>query len=305
MPEPNPTQCRDEEERTLLSLPNDQELPFFAYGSFKPGELAFSQLEAFLDRPPVIAEASGALKIRDGLPFLVDAEGAKIDGYLLYFKDGSRSNAYKKICEFEPRTIYSWEIRHLVTPGTQANLLIGKVPNGGADHLEDQIWSFRLDPVFQYGLLVVKDTVTSFSAQEFESASPTLFDWSRFFRLQMAYLLLWSAIERFTSFAFGPAHNPMKRVELLGRDDRFAAAVRHRIPEPAGSVTDSRDPKTKYHLDPAKPGKCVLYYYQVRSNLSHRGKSAFKDGNLVRKSLVELLAIFEDMLDRTEQYRGT
>ena len=278
-------------------MPNP-ELPFFTYGSFKPRELAFSQIKAFLDRPPVVAEAGGALKIRDGLPFLVNAEGAKIDGYLLYFKEGSSSSAYKKICEFEPQTIYCWEIRHLVTPGTQVNLLIGKVPNGGgADHLEDQTWSFKSDPVFEYGLRVVKDTVTCFSAQEFESASPTLFDWSRFFRLQMAYLLLWSAIERFTAFAFGPALKPMKRMKLLGTDHRFAAAVQHRLPGPSGSVTDSRDPKTEYHLDPANPGECVLYYYQVRSNLSHRGKSAFRDGNLVRKSLVELLAIFEDMLE--------
>lgn len=94
----------------------------------------------------------------------------------------------------------------------------------------------------------------------------------------------------------------MKRVKLLGRDSRFAEAVKRQIPVLGDRVTDSRNPETRYRLDPANPGKCVLYYYQVRSNLNHRGKGAFRDGNLVRKSLVELLAIFEDTLARTEKY---
>jgi hypothetical protein len=39
------------------------------------------------------------------------------------------------------------------------------------------------------------------------------------------------------------------------------------------------------------------YYYQVRSNLSHRGKSAFRDAQLVHKSVTELADVMRILLE--------
>jgi len=49
-------------------------------------------------------------------------------------------------------------------------------------------------------------------------------------------------------------------------------------------------------LEPHDPSSAVLYYYQVRNNLSHRGKGAWVDGEIIRASLQELKAIFDAVL---------
>ena len=62
----------DEEDSSPLTLPDDLDfnLPFFAYGAFKPNELAFSQVKDFLDltHKPEAAYANGQLSVRYGLP---------------------------------------------------------------------------------------------------------------------------------------------------------------------------------------------------------------------------------------------
>jgi hypothetical protein len=110
----------------------------------------------------------------------------------------------------------------------------------------------------------------------------------------MAYLLLWAAIERYTGFAFGPRLEPIARVERLAALASFQAAVRSRVSR-RSVVTDSRTLKS-YRLDPESPADAALYYYQVHSNLSHRGKGAWNDGGLVRESLRELLDVFKEVL---------
>ena len=62
----------------------------------------------------------------------------------------------------------------------------------------------------------------------------------------------------------------------------------------ADRPTDSAE-----RLDPADPLGSIDYYYQVRSNIVHRGKSVHDDLALVRESLSELEAIFKDVLDAT------
>jgi hypothetical protein len=60
-------------------------------------------------------------------------------------------------------------------------------------------------------------------------------------------------------------------------------------------VYDSRDPSKYGTLVRDNPRKCLDYYYYVRSNLSHRGKGAFNDGEIVRCSLLELHSIVRDV----------
>jgi hypothetical protein len=64
----------------------------------------------------------------------------------------------------------------------------------------------------------------------------------------------------------------------------------------SGKVSDSRNPKSGANLDPDNAKKSFDYYYQVRSNLSHRGKAVFKEFETVHSSLRELLGITKDFL---------
>ena len=49
----------------------------------------------------------------------------------------------------------------------------------------------------------------------------------------------------------------------------------------------------------AEPRKAIAYYYRVRSNIVHRGKSQPREHSLVKDTLDELFAIFEEVLDAT------
>ncbi len=285
----------------MLPLPENLELPFFAYGAFKPGELAFTQIQQFLEQPPAPASALGSLKVRDGLPLCDERGDGSIRGSLLVFRESDRLVAYKTISRFEPSAVYFWKAATLSFPTVRANLLLGKKLDRGRPHdLEEDSWSFRLDPVFAHGLGVVETTAVHSAQDRFLSAPPDHFDWPRFFRLQMAYLLLWSAIERYSAFAYGPALSPQERIKALGNDPRFLSALRRQFSSLSQEVSDSRDPGQRSYLDTTRPERAVDYFYQVRSNLSHRGKGAWSDGEIVRQSLIDLLRIFKDMLSSTE-----
>jgi hypothetical protein len=54
-------------------------------------------------------------------------------------------------------------------------------------------------------------------------------------------------------------------------------------------------------VNPNFPEKAVGYYYQVRSNIIHRGKGAVRDFGLLKTSLEELLPIFREVLKTAEQ----
>lgn len=272
-------------------------MPFFAYGSLKPREPAHHQVERFLSQAPSPATIDGRLWIRDGLPLLeLDSpEKELIDGFLLSFRPELSEQAYATICAFEPRNHYFWkdDVR-LRDPRAPVNVLVGKkLEKGRAALLETSSWTLCDDPVFSYGLPEVESSTSSEAGAGFDWP-----DWPRFFRLQMAYLLLWSAVERYTALLLGPGLGPLARVKSLGKHEVFQAAFRKAGITRRDQVCDSRDPTDVYVLDPANPPKAALYYYQVRNNLSHRGKGAWADGEIVRNSLVELKRILDLILER-------
>jgi hypothetical protein len=239
--------------------------------------------------------------VRDGLPLFDNRDGGNVHGFLITFSKDFCLLAYETICRFESKAIYFWTEATLLSPDVSANLLVGKRLSHGRPHnLDENNWSFRLDPVFKFGLPVIEETVAQLGNESFASQPPDHFDWPRFFRLQMAYLLLWSAIERFSAFAYGPALSPEQRIRALSIDPRFLAAVGKHLSSSSQQVSDSREPGERSHLDIARPEKAAHYFYQVHSNLSHRGKGAWSDGEIVRQSLNTLLAVFKDVLSSTE-----
>jgi hypothetical protein len=50
-------------------------------------------------------------------------------------------------------------------------------------------------------------------------------------------------------------------------------------------------------LDPSDPRRSIGYYYQLRSNISHRGKAAVVDFDRLAPATAALLAIFRDVAD--------
>lgn len=280
-----------------LQAPMDDTKPLFAYGLLKPGELAFPLVEAFTIRIEP-AEMRGTLWVRDGLPLLDSKADGSIAGWLLWFEPARLAEAWSAVCSFEPAAQYRWEVlpARSAEHETSANVLAGRKLGAGVAAEPVGDWSARNDPVFTEGMAEVRRLISEAAPGGVASQPDTAEFWQLFFRLQAAYLLLWSVVERYTAFRFGPAIDPWQRVVRLDDDAPFRAAVLASGAKP-DVVVDSRDPERKYRLAADGQG-AAEYFYAVRSNLSHRGKSAYRDARLVYKSATELAAVVQILVGR-------
>ncbi len=69
-------------------VPDDNTLPYFAYGLFKPGEPLYRFIRILVDGTPSPATTFGSLPVRDGLPLLkTDSHGA-VNGKVICFAPG-------------------------------------------------------------------------------------------------------------------------------------------------------------------------------------------------------------------------
>jgi hypothetical protein len=283
---------------STLGPPVDLSRPLFAYGLLKPGELAFSLLEPFLCSRDQ-ARARGTLWLRDGIPLLDPDTDGQVGGWLLWFDPARLGEAWEAVCSFEPAKQYRWAVvqAHWGAERTDANVLVGRRIRAGSAGENVQQWSAARDPVFAEGLDEVERLAEEAAPDGSVRPQPDTPElWSSFFRLQAAYLLLWSIIERYTALRFGPGLEPWARVKQLGEDTSFLKAVADAGIEP-GVVVDSRDPGRRHQLAADGTG-AAEYFYQVRSNLSHRGKSAFQDAQLVHKAVTELRRAMRILLDQ-------
>jgi hypothetical protein len=266
-----------------MNLPSDQHLPFFAYGIFKPGELAFLRIKDLVEECSECT-IKGALRIRDGLPIASPDERGQIAGVLIRFRASTEHEAYLRIADLEPDKQYRWVTQ--MADDEKTNTLAGRSPNKGSVPLDGE-WSGRNDPLFTAALAVVQETL------EWNRS----FEWDLrpLFRLEMAYLLLWTSIERYASLRYHLGDNSMKKVVKMADESEFRAALARHVIE-RREVYRTNDPTERYVLSGGDPRSSINYYYQLRSNLVHRGKSISLDHDRVLKSLEELLTIFRETL---------
>jgi hypothetical protein len=263
--------------------PVNPALPFFAYGAFRPGELAFLRIKNYaigIKR----AVLKGALRIRDGLPIADVADSGSIDGFLIRLAEEKQIAAYRQISELEPQKQYRWE--ELQVDGSAANVLVGMSPKKGSLLLEEA-WRGEDDPLFTAALDVVEET--------FAMNRSFAWDLKPLFRLEMAYLLLWSSVERYASLRYHLGSRAFEKIELVASEPAFQHALREYVSEER-TVQRADAPTKTCKLDPSDPAKSIAYYYQLRSNLVHRGKAATNDHQRLVSSLDELLPIFRATL---------
>lgn len=268
-----------------MNVPKRQDLPFFAYGVFRPGQLAFHRLKPFVEAVRE-GHVSGDLRVRDGLPILDPDGDGIVTGSLLIFRPSVAADAYQAIVDLEPDCQYRWDERNVA--GFAANVLIGKSPKKGSVVVEGE-WDGRRDPLLTAALDVVRETL----------AANERFRWDLkpMFRLQMAYLLLWSAIERYLSLRYCLSDRVTTKIRNLASESAFREALAKLRPKPR-EVYRADKPAERIRLDAKNPDACVEYYYQVRSNLVHRGKAVIDDHERVKLALEELVGIFDQVLQR-------
>lgn len=267
----------------------DAALPFFAYGMFMPGELGWLRVRDHVATVQASSTIRGELLERDGLVVL-DAEGsARAAGMILHFRDDVAGDAYRAIDELEPNHQYTWQVVEAKAPDatTTVNALVGRSPRKGSTPLEGP-WSGRTDPLFTEGLLTVEALIQ-------ESGDVGL---PAFFRTQAAYLLLWSIVERYATFRYSLAGDSVAHnLQSVAGDPAFRGALRTHVVR-ADRIQRTDRPSHHETLDPDHPVKSIRYYYQLRSNVAHRGKAAIGDQKRLKASCRELLQVFQDVLQQ-------
>ncbi len=284
-----------------MKPPADMSLPYFDYGLFKPGELAFKQIEKFLQIPPEpIAVPDLTLLLRDGIPLLIPR---KIDnpvwGVVLRFREETSDEAYQVISNFVGQIQYNWGTidfgEHWIF-----NALWGTEPDQGADETPFHNWTVRNDPIFREGMAVIGEVIEDENRGSLYIRSDR---WETLFKLQMAYLLLWSAIERYCYFAYGLNLSPKEKRDSLAAEDIFKDALKTVLKKAEHStkrrVYNFYDINRLVRLDYYKARSSIEYYYIVRNNIAHRGKDEDRDFEIIKYSLIELNEIFQIVLHKT------
>ena len=170
----------------------------------------------------------------------------------------------------------------------RVNVLQGRHPERGVADEWFTSWSADADPLLRYGLHAVRRAALDHAVTAFPSLpgdSPAL--WERFYGLQSAYLLLWSAVERYAAIACSPSDEPLARVYRLGDDQSFKESVVAAGVAPLAKTADARDPGRSRRI--REDGSGAMYAWEsVRATLGHPGRTAFVEGTVLRRSLVEL-----------------
>lgn len=214
---------------------------------------------------------------------------AKTRGYIIYFNELCSESAYEIISENMHNKMYKW--KEIKVGENRANVLIGVNPNMGCSKIDGNIGNYKgqYDPYFTEAIRVIKD--------ELNDEKDKKSNYDNFFKLQMTYLLLWTAIERYASLKYN-CSTIGQNWEMLSNEDVVKTSLKKHV-KSIRKVYSAKDLK-EFTLDPNKPRYSINYYYTIRCNATHRGKAApHEDYEILKQSLEELLLIFDDILDDT------
>ena len=221
--------------------------------------------------------------------FLASEGPGAVPGFIIWFQSSTSADAYASIADIEPDHQYRWDETTAAAAADtyKANVLVGKSPLKGSVPMEDTPWSGQADPLFTIALEVVDEAM----AQNF------VFTWDLkpMFRLQAAYLLLWSAIERYLSLRYNLGDDVERKIKHLAAEPAFVAALQTHVTD-VRHVYRADHPRQRVEISNTDPSGAVAYYYQIRCNIAHRGKGVTRDHERVLKSLAELLPIFRHVL---------
>lgn len=158
----------------------------------------------------------------------------------------------------------------------------------GAEHIKGGDWNGRSDPLFNEALDMV-ESLSSTSAFKMGNVK-------RLLELQMAYMLLWTAIERYTSLRYHLRKKVMAKILHMASEPGFQKALLEHVKETRSVFSTEADKPVWLKRNDAKGA--LDYYYQVRCNITHRGKAMMVDSVMLLDSIKELTAIFRETVTR-------
>lgn len=279
-----------------VGVPSDKTLPFFTYGIFKPGQIAYGRIKRYVDGEPIEYDVEYEMSYRDGVPLIEGEKNPNFStkGFLINFNNPER--AYKILAKAEREELYEWGI--IDVNGINANALIGKNTGCGCfDNHENRNsnYDYRKDSFFNEARDLIKECVDEYKSIE-------KIDMYDFFIIQMHYMLLWSVIERFCTFKYGYFGIGGNKFNFA-REKVFENSLKNIERE---DTIFSSDTLKDSELDSEDYEESIEYYYTIRCNVVHKGKTVKKEDNIKLKlSLEELFGLFEavykDTLNKNNQ----
>lgn len=271
-----------------MNIEIDENLPFFSYGFFRPGEISFLGIKDFV-ASAIANTIEGDLVLRDEVTLFKDSKNQTVEGYLINFKPEFANDAYSFINSLEPKKLFKWKVKYI--ENISFNILYGVKPDRGSDDIREADWKTIWDDPFFTSAL---DVLSEMPNEKFE------WDLKPLFKLQMKYMLLWTILERFSFLRYSFGGGPSARNKLLAENKYYKEALLKFVNNER-TVYSSEDPDEKTTLSFQNPKKSLDYYYQVRCNITHRGKAVTRDHETVEKSFNELFEITKFILIETKK----
>lgn len=265
--------------------------PFFAYGIFKKGQLAYSKIEDCVEtvEPDQIP---CEIHIRDGVPVIKNEYSRKITkGDQIHFLDDKKVDAYEIISNTQLGNVYEWDI--VVIGEDTFNILVTENLNGTFLNVDKEgsyqdYFDGRDDPFFS--------RVPKFIGNELENINPN--DDDAIFKFQMYYMLLWSAIERYCVLKYDVSKKQGDYLKALSDDELFKEALNFVNPKNRDEIYSANNASYLY-FNKNRPNFIVNYYYTIRCNVAHRGKEPQNNFEALEDSLNDLLKIFDYIIKKT------
>ena len=272
----------------------------FVYGTLKEGEIAFNQIENMVAKVFPTKLIDYQIGIEDNLPKIFKDNGSLVKGELIQPKENRLEIFFKAVHDYEG-SLYSKAPVQVEIDGSAIDTFTyvadGK-PGRGFIKLEESAWYSRKYPYFSEYFPVLYKQIKLLGNESHPNDSSRN-NWTYMDTLQGHYLKLTSFLENYSLLVFGSSRSlgPNGRINMLGRTKEWALAF-HRVENQIGiipqEVRDARS--TSKILENSTPENAIKFFYQIRNNISHQGKSAPADLDIIYNALKDLSEIMKELL---------
>ncbi len=280
--------CDSKKYGYCLKEPNNKKLPFFAYGFYKPDQIAFHSIKDYVSSVEKV-KIKKSVGFINGIPVL-DEGYNDMTGWIIRFKNNSEHTAYEIIGNCKRIEFYEWEE---LTVGNEKVNVLGPFKNNIkpfiTGHTQDYDW--KNDDSLKRSMKYLKKNIPK-NVQIFYRYSDV-----EFLELQTLYLLLWSVIDRFTNLRYG--FNVTDNITELAKENYFKNALKNNFKQK--STVFSVQNLKSFTLDPKKPVCSIKYYYTFRNNIIHNGKDSKADAEKLHKALLGLFNIFNEVFEEVKK----
>lgn len=311
-----------EDESVKLPDGFDVNLPFLAYGFFKPRQLAYHLIKGYVYNKPIHTTINYVSKHINGMPVLVNEtrEDWEVDAYYMVFKRGKKATkAYKTISLTKHKNIYKWEVINVRNKDGEyepMNVLMNASDKSFPIYtFKWNNYDWRDDPIYGNTLNYLDENIARLKT-EFNDELNETDNFMRFIEVQSLYRTLWTAIDRFLTFRYGNTQNfnvrkwadeyffkdslksnyDALRQQKFYENDVDNGEIDIRNDDWCSTVYNAKDLQD-YDLNGDKPTCSALYYYTLRNNVVHAGKMLPPEVNMVLNALLGLTEIFRYSID--------